>query len=149
MLEITGNLWDQDGWYIITANGTIKKNKEAVMGKGITKEAKEKYPNLPFELGQKLLQFGNHVFCFSKYKIITFPVKTNWWENADLKLIELSCCELRLLICFGYENDKDFEETDKFFLVRPGCGNGGLEWNKVKPLIEPYFLDDRFIIVNR
>ncbi len=37
---------------------------------------------------------------------------------------------------------------DKVYLVRPGCGNGQLKWEDVKPLIAP-ILDDRFIVVER
>ena len=37
---------------------------------------------------------------------------------------------------------------DKVYMARPGCGNGQLKWEDVKPLIAP-ILDDRFIVVER
>ena len=38
---------------------------------------------------------------------------------------------------------------NKVLLPRPGCGHGGLNWERdVKPLLQER-LDDRFIVVNR
>jgi hypothetical protein len=41
-------------------------------------------------------------------------------------------------------NEKGFK---KVWMVRPGCSNGRLKWENVKPVIE--FLDDRFIVVEK
>jgi len=38
------------------------------------------------------------VFYFPEYGLITFPVKHNWWEAADLDLIDRSARELLRII---------------------------------------------------
>jgi len=66
---------------------------------------------------------------------VTFPVKVNWWEKANIKLIERSCIEIASLPC-----------SDTFVMPRVGCGFGGLSWHQVEPILEK-LLDDRFIVL--
>lgn len=143
MKEIKGNIWDyydKGNWIVITTNGTVKKNGECVMGRGVAREAKLIHPGFPLELGKAIKEFGNCVFEFS-YRILTMPVKHHWYEKADLKLIEASCQQLVEHLI--YES-----KLKELYMVRPGCGNGRLDWKDVKPILEKY-LDDRFIIVER
>ena len=141
MKEINGDIWDyhkKGYWVVITTNGYIRKDGACVMGRGVAKEAARKFPMLPFEIGRSIQQFGNHVFaCNPDTRIIAFPVKHNWWEKADIQLIERSCQELA-----------EFPQELTYYMVRPGCGNGGLDWLDVKPVLKRY-LDDRFIVVER
>ena len=68
-----------------------------------------------------------------------FPVKHQWFdEKADLKLIEKSCKDLVESLADGLT----------IALPKIGCGAGKLEWDEVKPILEKYFKDDRFIIVD-
>lgn len=153
MREQYGNIWHLKGDAIcITTNGFVKKNGEAVMGAGIAKEAKNFWPELPKLLGNKIKEQGNHVHVFwglSKIMnyfdglpierdIISFPVKHNWWEVADMELIRRSAKELMYWVEEGH--------IDKVLLPRPGCGNGKLDWIDVKREIEP-ILDDRISVV--
>lgn len=140
MLEANGNLWDLDGYKVITTNGFVKKNGECVMGRGCAKEAAIRYPKLPYELAGEISKYGNHVFFFNQYNLFTFPVKHNWWEVADLKLIKQSAKEL--LDVFEGKVDA------KIFIPKPGCGNGQLTWEQVKPIIEPILKSNNFIIVD-
>lgn len=58
MKEVTGNIWDyheKGYWIVITTNGTVKANGEAVMGRGVALQAKRKYQGLPWRLGQEIL----------------------------------------------------------------------------------------------
>jgi len=143
MKEIKGNIWDfhERSWVVITTNGSVKRNGEVVMGRGVALQAKKKFPDLPKILGNCINgPIGNHVTLQPIFHLLTFPVKHNWYEKADLKLIKRSCEEL-------------LETVDilkpPFYMVRPGCGNGGLSWEKeVKPILEKY-LDDRFIVVEK
>jgi len=151
MKELVGDIWDyhrKGHWIVITTNGTLNTKGEAVMGKGIALQAKQKFPGLPSELGKQIkgcgLPYGeytqgNNLKVFHQYKVITFPVKHNWWEKADLLLIEESSRQLQTA-CHGNQDVK--------YLVRPGCGNGQLDWKDVKPILEKY-LDDRFVVVER
>lgn len=142
MKEIKGNIWDfhdKGNWIVITTNGTVKANGEAVMGRGVALQAKQRFPKLPQYLGMCLSTYGNNVTHLDDpYHMISFPVKHNWWEKADLALIEESAKILA----------KVTREDGKVYMVRPGCGNGGLNWKDVKPILEKY-LDNRFIIVER
>jgi hypothetical protein len=136
----------------ITTNGFVKKNGEAVMGAGIAKEAKGFYPELPKLLGSAIKEGGNHVAVFwgldrkmnyldgllIERDIISFPVKHNWWEQADTSLIRRSCEELIYWMDEGH--------IESALLPRPGCGNGKLDWSDVKREIEP-ILDDRISVV--
>lgn len=145
MKETVGNIWDyhdKGEWIVITTNGSIRKDGACVMGRGIALQAKQRYPKLPFGLGKLLADedYGNYNYAFSQYRIITFPVKLKWYQKASLPLIHNSTVGLlRKIMELRLEN---------VYMVRPGCGNGGLDWTDVKPILEEY-LDDRFIIVNR
>ena len=144
MQEVTGDLWElaKGQIVVITTNGFVKKNGECVMGRGVALDAKSKWPTLPYLLGQDILRWGNVVLMYevSDYaKLIALPVKHNWWEKADIELIAKSIQQLA----------KDTEQLDfKVYIPRPGCGNGGLKWEDVKPILEKY-LDDKFIVCNK
>jgi len=131
--------WKKGYYIVIPTNGTIQRDGEAVMGAGLAKQIKEKIPYLAVELGKKIKEIGNYCFYFDKFKIITFPVKHQWWEKADLKLIKNSCLDMMILI-----NDKKIK---KIAMPKVGCGKGRLFWKEVKPILEEY-LDDRFTIVD-
>lgn len=139
MREITGDLFDfhtGDNWIAITTNGFVKANGEAVLGRGTARQAAIKYPFLPKALGVRLRETGNHVYRLPK-NIFSFPVKDVWWEKARPPLISRSVRELIEMV--------DDLKAPAVYMPRPGCGNGGLDWAQVKPLLAS--LDDRFTIV--
>lgn len=149
MKEQKGNIWNlakEDDWICVTTNGFVKNNGTCVMGRGIAAQAANKFPNLPLELGSRIKESGNKVFLFPNHHIISFPVKHNWWEVADLTLIKESCLQLKRLEEEGLGNGN-------IFIPRPGCGNGKLNWFVVKPILEEIFQpdllgEDKFIIVS-
>jgi hypothetical protein len=139
VIEVVADLWSPI-WDLrcITTNGYVKKNGCAVMGRGVAAQAKKRYPWLPEVVGHIVQQKGNHVCLIIRLgDLVTFPVKYNWWEKADLALIERSAHELEELV--------DIIGATKVALPRPGCGNGKLEWEAVKPILE--FLDNRFYVI--
>lgn len=146
VIEAIGDLWelarDADA-VVITTNGYVNKKGEAVMGRGCALEAKQRHPWLPERLALALQARGNHVHRFSispeqgmKMSLVTFPVKSMWYDRASLPLISRSKRELVELA--------DAEKWLKVVMPRPGCGNGGLDWEDVRPLMAN--LDDRFIV---
>ena len=143
MKEIKGNLWDyydKGEWIVITTNGSIKNNGACVMGRGVAKDARDRFPNLDKVLGKAIQVFGNQLFVLNSLtgmRLISFPVKHNYYEKADLNLIEKSCKQLSFVT----------RPNMTIYLPRPGCGNGGLDWKDVKPILEKY-LDNRFVVVN-
>lgn len=141
MKEVKVDLWDYCSFGLcITTNGTVKYNNCAVMGRGCALEAKQRIPNIDQILGSKINRFGNHVwplFCYRGQEIYSFPVKHDWWDKADIELIKRSCMELCELV-----------KGRIIALPRPGCGNGHLKWEDVKPVIEP-LLPDNIVVVSK
>ncbi len=151
MKEAQIELWDAiDGWKVITTNGSVNKKGLAVMGRGCALEAAKRFPQFPKALAMLLTKTGNRVYVWEYHKkentqfkcnnIITFPVKHNWYEKADLELIKKSAMELVEVA--------NRWKMEKVYLPRPGCGYGYLKWEEVKKEIES-ILDDRFIVITK
>lgn len=141
MIIIKGDIWNIPSDYkVVTTNGIVMKDRRLVMGKGIAREARDKYPYLDLYLGKLVLQNGNHVHVvyYGKEGIISFPTKKHWKDNSDIDLIKRSCLEMKEVL-------KE-EKNITVLMPPPGCGNGGLNWEDVGKVIEP-LLDDRFIVV--
>lgn len=150
MIEVTGNLWTYPADVrVITTNGTIKNNGECVMGRGCALEATKLIPGIAKGLGRLIKDHGNHCHILTKDGdfgkgtwLVSFPVKHNWYEPADINLIRRSAEELIDLIDPIYPND----EGHVIVLPRPGCGNGRLLWEDVSRTLE-LILDDRFHVI--
>jgi len=151
MQEIKNDIWNfltnpETDAICITTNGIVKKNGDLVMGKGIALEAKLKFPALPQIFGNKIKLLGHKLHytstLYNNLKplfLIAFPTKFHYKDPSDINLIKKSCQEL-IEFC-------DTMKLKKIYLPRPGCGNGGLDWNNVKKELSS-LLDDRFIIVS-
>lgn len=150
MLELQANLWDVDAdCRVITTNGFIKKNGEAVMGRGCALEAAQKWPDLPAFLGRAMRRNGNvTMFLYGPgdegviepfTNMISLPVKHHWREKADLALIFRSVVTMIEIV--------DVQGFRHVVMPRPGCGNGGLDWDYVRPPLAA-ILDDRFTVVH-
>jgi len=132
----------------VTTNGVVKKNGKAVMGAGNALQARNTFKGLALDLGRLIKKNGNIVQIIrfaiihgKKIPIVSFPVKYNWWEKADLELIRKSLIQLLVEI--------KFNQWKKVILPRPGCMNGKLSWlTEVKPLLE-LFADDRIYVIDR
>lgn len=114
---------------VVTTNGTIKKDGSAVMGAGIAKQVRDSIRQFDVDLGHLLSQHGNRPFRV-RDDIWTLPVKHQWFEQADLALIGWSLLRL--------EEMAEKFDVSGLHLPRPGCGNGGLDWVDVEPLVREF-----------
>lgn len=112
-------------------------NCVGVMGKGLAKQFKHRYPLMYCGYQQacqsKLLQLGRvwtwvEATSSKTVYIICFPTKDHWKDSS------LYCC-----IKDGLD---DLVKVVKSHLIKSiaipalGCGEGGLKWNLVKTMIE-------------
>lgn len=133
--------YNNGDFIVVTTNGFVKRNGEAVMGAGIALQAKTRFLGMAYAVGQAIAKNGNIPLVNVKYRIITLPTKKIWTENSDLELIENG---LQTLVKIVTEL-----ELDRVYMPRPGCGNGKRDWDsEVKPICEKY-LDSRFIICHQ
>lgn len=134
MQFLTGNLLDAQAQALVNTVNTV-----GVMGKGIALQFKEAFPenyqryaaackNKEFNIGD-LLVVKENTFQGEKV-IVNFPTKTEWFMKSKYEYIERGLQKLAEVI----------EEYDiKSIAIPPlGCGNGGLKWEKVRPMIEKY-----------
>ncbi len=117
-------------------------NTVGVMGKGIALQFKQAFPDNysayegactrgEVKLG-KMFVFHRHPTNNPRI-IINFPTKKHWRGKSKIKDIKSG---LRALI----EVARD--EGVRSIAVPPlGCGNGGLDWSEVRPLIEKAFAE--------
>lgn len=139
MREMQVDIWSYQGQAIlaITTNGSLTPDGRAIMGRGVAKQAAERFPELRHKLGRLLQVRGNHVHEIL-LGLVSFPVEETPFSLPELSLIRRSAEELRQLT--------DQCGWRQVVVPRPGCGGGGMRWEEVKPVLEEFF-DDRFIVV--
>lgn len=128
--EAEGNLLDANVDVLVNTVNTV-----GVMGKGIALQFKQAYPE-NFKAYQaacrrREVRLG-HMFVFATSRlspkwIVNFPTKKHWRSKSRLKDVKNGLADLRrTLVELGAES----------VAVPPlGCGNGGLDWTDVRPLI--------------
>ena len=139
MIKYTiGNLFDSKAQAIVNTVNTL-----GVMGKGIALQFKKHFPenykiyakackNKEFDIGD-LLVTEEQTLHEGKRIIINFPTKTDWRKSSEYEYIEKGLKKLIEII-----KEKNISSV----AIPPlGAGNGGLDWNKVKQLIEKYLSD--------
>jgi len=134
MKYITGNLLEADTQALVNTVNTV-----GVMGKGIALQFKERFPinfkiyaaeckKGEMKVGKMLVVKENTLN--GEIIIINFPTKTEWFKKSQYDYIEEGLKDLARVI----------EEYKIQSIAIPplGCGNGGLKWDKVKPLMDKY-----------
>lgn len=139
MREAMVDIWSLWGEAVlaITTNGSRTRDGRAIPGRGVARQAFERFPDLPVQLGRLLQAGGNHVHQIIP-GLVSFPVEDTPFSQPDRRLIRQSAAELRYLA--------DQNGWQQIVVPRPGCGGGGLRWEEVRPILVELF-DDRFIVV--
>ncbi|MCB9037880.1 MAG: macro domain-containing protein [Lewinellaceae bacterium] len=132
-----GNLLTSEAQALVNTVNTM-----GVMGKGIALQFKEAYPE-NFRLYKKACDAGElepgkllitrERNALGEKIIINFPTKTKWWLKSSYRYIEDG---LKALV------EAIQQHAIQSVAIPPlGCGNGGLQWKKVRGLIEQYLSD--------
>lgn len=128
----TGNLLEANTEALVNTVNTV-----GVMGKGVALQFKETFP-ANFKTYQQAVKEGRVrtgsvlVVPVSQVNdvrfIINFPTKEHWRSPSTLSYIQRGLQDLVRVL----------QEYDIHSVALPplGCGNGGLQWPDVKPLIE-------------
>ncbi len=126
----TGNIIKADTEAIVNTVNTV-----GVMGKGIALAFKKAFPNnykiykqacqdKEFNIGNLLIT--NTGQLRPKY-VINFPTKKHWRGKSKIEFVEIGMQEL--------VKEISLKEIKSIAIPPLGCGNGGLNWSEVKPII--------------
>lgn len=129
----TGNILDSSADALVN---TV--NTQGIMGKGIALQFKNAYPmnykiyqdackRRDFKIGDLLVVEDNGLMS-GKKTIINFPTKTSWRNPSEYDYIEKGLTELLDVI--------EKHKINSIALPPLGSGNGGLNWEIVKKMIE-------------
>jgi O-acetyl-ADP-ribose deacetylase (regulator of RNase III) len=134
---VTGNLLQANVEALINTVNCV-----GIMGKGIALQFKQAFPanfdayakacqQQQIQIG-KMFVFNTDAILNPRF-IINFPTKKHWRGKSELHFIEQGLTDLKKIIQ---------ERHIQSIAIPPlGCGNGGLDWEIVKPLIENAFID--------
>jgi O-acetyl-ADP-ribose deacetylase (regulator of RNase III) len=130
---VTANIFESPAQTLVNTVNTV-----GVMGKGIAADFKRRYPEM-FQIyktfcAKKQFRVGQlYVYRTANKWVLNFPTKQHWRNPSKIEWIE-ACL-------------KKFVETytaqgiTSISFPQLGCGNGGLSWDEVRPLMERYLED--------
>lgn len=141
---VKGNMFDSDAAALVNTVNLV-----GVMGKGVALQFKQRYPDnykaYRTACRQGLIGIGR-LFVTKEPEfageriIVNFPTKTDWRQPSEYAYIESGLMDLRRLI--------ELEQIPSIALPPLGAGNGGLNWPRVRGMIESALGDmDADIIV--
>ena len=132
LTEERGNLLQAPADALVNTVNTV-----GIMGKGIALQFKQAYPG-NFRAYETACQLGDvrlgKMFTYETGLldgprfVINFPTKGHWRSKSKLSDIEAGLADLREVI--------RERGIDSIAVPPMGCGNGGLAWGDVRPLIE-------------
>jgi O-acetyl-ADP-ribose deacetylase (regulator of RNase III) len=146
MIHFTqGNLLKSNARALVNTVNTV-----GVMGKGIALQFKNTFPlnyklyqdackNGKLTTGQLLVVHENDLLRGEKV-IINFPTKQHWKQSSTYEYIESGLVALQKYLI---ENP-----VESLAMPALDCGNGGLDWEIVKPMIVEYLsaIDAEFFV---
>ena len=143
-----GDIWERfpTEFVVVPANIGWRKTGANVMGRGMAKQAAERFPELPEWWGYYCRTMGadTPVMLHPQHRVIMFPTKPldeeqphlSWRQDSDLKLIWRSAAQLAAVVTM-----------EGISLPMVGCGNGRLTPELVLPILRTFLSHDRFQLV--
>lgn len=124
----TGDMWsayDEADYFIITTNATSRRDGALVMGRGIARQVRDRFPGFDLKAGaavRRRAEDGVYGLLLGR-KLGLFQVKFHWRDQADPALIWRSAGDLA----------RTAEQHPQliFHLNYPGIGNGRLPREQV------------------
>lgn len=138
----TGNIANDESDMIINTVNCV-----GVMGKGVALAYKKKFPAMFKEYKQlcieKKIRIGKMFVFITKNEdrtqyVVNFPTKYYWRKPSKLEWIEYGLEDLSnlMLTC-----------NPATLAIPPlGCGNGGLKWERVEPMVMQYLVNSRKLL---
>lgn len=122
---------------VFTANSVLRADQRLVMGAGVAKVVRDRYPGVDTFFGKGLAKhammkpesydkFGLLRGVYHGQSIAALQTKYNWANDSVLDLIEFSLDKLVVIA----------REYDEVHMTIPGIGNGNLSKKLVLPLLD-------------
>jgi len=129
------SVWPATDLFLITANSFVKRTGQLVMGAGIARQARDRFPGLDLTLGQAIRETCGHLGEYGLLisprwpaaRLGLFQVKCHWSTEALPELIRRSTEKLTV-----WANAHPDCRIDLNF---PGIGNGRLHPAQVLPIV--------------
>lgn len=133
-----GSIFDSDAMWLVNPVNTV-----GVMGAGLAKQFKERYPEAYYHYKihtsqgyweRPVLKGDVRLVYHGKKRektIICLPTKEHWRNPSTLDGIKRAVSDLAIFC--------KYKEIKKVAVPLLGCGLGGLQWKDVKPIMEDAF----------
>lgn len=127
---VSGNIFDSPAQTLVNPVNTV-----GVMGKGLALEFKKRYPKMFEEYKKQChdgwLHVGDLMLWRAKdHFVLNFPTKKHWKDPSSLIYVEAGL--------LSFVNKYESYGISSIAFPKLGCGNGGLDWEVVKPVMERY-----------
>ena len=127
---VSGNIFDSPAQTLVNPVNTV-----GVMGKGLALEFKKRYPRMFDEYKKQCRDGWLYVGSFMLWRakdhfVLNFPTKKHWKDPSSLIYVEAGL--------LSFVNKYESYGISSIAFPKLGCGNGGLDWKTVKPVMERY-----------
>lgn len=127
---VSGNIFDSPTQTLVNPVNTV-----GVMGKGLALEFKKRYPKMFEEYKKQCRDGWLYVGSFMLWRakdhfVLNFPTKKHWKDPSSLIYVEAGL--------LSFVNEYESYGVSSIAFPKLGCGNGGLDWKAVKPVMERY-----------